>query len=236
MKRAMTGKKWSGSIRTTDGTEITFGEVGDEDKLGLGKLTPGARTQVQKEIRDAQGRVQEFQNLADDPRFKPEENLTYYAAGLAKLGGFLDEISPSISGFFGLKDNIKDWNNFLALTENLFTAWRRSVTGVAFRPEEETALRKAFPSTKDGPTAYEAKLAAVTELNNRIINRLQTLGPGDKIDVLGELADIKAGGTQGGAGTGGGQIPPDVAAKIYQSVNGDKALARKIAISLGYTL
>ena len=236
MKRAMSGKGWSGTFTSKDGSTFTFGQD-TEDKLGIDKLTPGARTQVQREIRDAQGRLEEFKNLAKDPRFSPEENLTFYGAGLAKLGDFLDEaISPSVSRFFGLQDNVEDWNAFKALTENLFTAWRRSVTGVAFRPEEETALRKAFPSTKDGPTAYRAKLSAVIELNNRIVNRLQTLGPGDKIDVLDELSAVDAQGARTSPGGGGGKLSREQALQIYRAVGGDKEKARQLATSFGYTL
>jgi hypothetical protein len=186
LKLALKGKGYSGRIKLPDGTEISIGE-GDD----IGKLTPGAKTQIQKEIRDAQGRIQEFNNIATSPQFDPNKNLTFYRAGLASFGSFLDEIDPSVSDFFDLQDNVKDFAAFKSLTENLFTAWRRSVTGVAFRPEEEKALRKAFPSTKDGPTEFKAKLKAVKELNNRIVNRLQTLRPGDKIDVLNELSGIQ---------------------------------------------
>lgn len=202
------------------------GGVGRAQGDELSELTAGAKTQIQKEIRESRGRFQEFANLAKDPRFKPENNLTYYRAGLAKFGSFLDEISPSISGAFNLQDNITDFNEFKALTENMFTSWRRAVTGVAFRPEEEKALRKAFPSTQDGPTAYKAKLNAVQQLNRRIVARLQTYRPGDKIDVLSELARAQS----------ERKIPDDVAAQIFKSVGGNKAMARQRALDMGYTL
>jgi len=187
LKQAISGKGLSGRLTMPDGTVL---EIGRGDTIS--DLTPGARTQIQKEIREAQGRLQEFNNLATNPQFSPEKNLTFYRTGLAQLGSFLDEVDPRISEFFNLKDNIKDFAAFKALTENLFTAWRRSVTGVAFRPEEEKALRKAFPSTEDGPTEFKAKLDAVRELNRRIIERLQNFRPGEKIDVLGELNKIRA--------------------------------------------
>ena len=172
------------------------------------EITKKVESDLTGGIKNAQAQLSEFNIIANDPRFDPDKVLDVSGRTLASIGTGFSMVSPLISRLIGDTDPqaltkalgvlVPKQNRAAleSLIEAQFTAWRRSVTGVAFREQEETALRRVFPNIKDDPVAFKTKLQTLIAANERMIQRLQQFDPNSpireelKIDPLAEITNV----------------------------------------------
>lgn len=150
------------SVTLPDGTIIETG----------GSMTPPVKTQVQKDLIDAQDSLAKLRNLG--PKISADY-LTYVGRGKAAIGGVQDKAGMSTDA---TKFNA-DRSAALQDVEQFFNAYRKLITGAAAAEKELASLKKAVINSDLGPQEFQARYdGLINMLEADIARNSERLAPG----------------------------------------------------------
>jgi hypothetical protein len=154
------------------------------------RLTPSVQTELQKNINDLDQKQQQLAII--DATYK-DEYLQFTGKTTKKISQELDKINKDWTSEEKEK-YIADFTEWQSSVEQVFLTYRKEITGVQFKPEEITDLKKAILNSDLSPAQYKGMRRAM-ETNIKVIReaKYQILASGKipTADALKKLTDGK---------------------------------------------